>query len=146
MPSLSSFVVSLLRTAVPAAWGAVLAFLLAHLPWIPHAAVVFLQSQETAVTGAVIVAWYALWRWLEKRLPAGLVRLVLGSAQSPLYFTPGPVPTVTVTTTPAPAGATSPANLAVVGEHGPEITNLPTGSVIPLKPTPPADPTPPAAA
>lgn len=128
----SNLAVSLLRTGVPAAWGAALAFLLVHAPWIPHVVVAYLQGQETAVTGAVIFLWYAAWRWAEKRLPTWLTRLVLGSAQAPSYV--------------APVLAAAPV-LSLVGEKGPQVVTLPAAATVtPTKPTPPADPTPPAAA
>lgn len=88
--NLSDKVVSLLRTAVPVVWGYIVTWLLAKIP----GAVDFLQAfgidlnsvvVVNAVTGAATIAWYALWRWLEPRLPAWLTRLVLGSNKAPVY-------------------------------------------------------------
>ena len=88
--NISDKVVSLLRTAVPVAWGYVVAFALAKIP----AAADFLASLGVDlnsvvvvnfVTGAATIAWYAVWRWAEPKLPAWLTRLVLGSNRAPSY-------------------------------------------------------------
>jgi hypothetical protein len=90
--SLGDYGASLLRTAVPAAWGTVVAALVAWLaPRVPgnvgDALTTLLQSEVVLgllVTVAIAV-WYALARWLEPRLPDWLTRLVLGSAAAPTY-------------------------------------------------------------
>lgn len=84
--SLPDLVVSLIRTAVPGAWGALIAWLLTVAPLDPDGVLVgWLRGQTEFVVLAVIVLWYALWRWLEPRIPAWLVALVLGSAATPTY-------------------------------------------------------------
>ncbi|MCZ2261597.1 hypothetical protein [Isoptericola sp. QY 916] len=75
-----------LRTAVPALWGTLLAWALAQ--WALPAPLTELLSSDVLVSALVALAvgaWYALWRWLEPRLPAFVVRLVLGSARTPTY-------------------------------------------------------------
>lgn len=75
-----------LRTTVPALWGSLVAWLLGVVV-LPDAVAEALTSEAVvaAVLALAIGAWYALWRWLEPRLPAWVVRLVLGSARSPRY-------------------------------------------------------------
>jgi uncharacterized membrane protein len=88
--NVSDKVVSLLRTAVPVVWGYVVAWALAQIP----AAQDFLASfgvdlnsvaVVNFVTGLATIAWYAVWRWAEPRIPAWLTRLVLGSNKAPTY-------------------------------------------------------------
>ena len=85
--NLSDRAVSLLRTFVPTAWGAVIGFLLPYLPWLPEPVAAWLASEAVVafVVGLAIVAWYAVWRWAEPKVPAWLVRLVLGSSKTPSY-------------------------------------------------------------
>ena len=84
---MSDRVVSILRTAVPTAWGALLGLLLPHIPWLPAAVSEWLQSVAVVevIVGLCIVGWYAVWRWAEPRIPAWLVTLVLGSSRTPVY-------------------------------------------------------------
>lgn len=88
--TVSDKVVSLLRTAVPVVWGYVVAYVLANIP----AAADFLASLGVDlnsvvvvnfVTGLATVAWYAVWRWAEPKIPAWLTRIVLGSNKAPTY-------------------------------------------------------------
>lgn len=87
---ISDYVVSLLRTAVPGLWGTLIAFLLTAFGWLASV-FEFLGVDPTSpqaaswATGVAIALWYALWRWLEPKLPAWLTRLVLGSNQAPTY-------------------------------------------------------------
>jgi len=82
--ALSNRSVSLLRTAVPTLWGALIAWALTRLH-LPSSVAVFLQAQTGAVTAVAIMAWYAAWRWVEHRLPPWLTRVVLGSNKTPDY-------------------------------------------------------------
>jgi hypothetical protein len=89
---LSDRAVSWLRTTVPVLWGTVVAAILRtatpHLPGDLGTALADWLGSETTlalVTAAAIAAWYALWRWVEPRIPDWLTRLVLGSAQTPVY-------------------------------------------------------------
>lgn len=91
---LRQILTGLLRTIVPSLWGSCIAWLIGVLPTLAP-----LQGQLTGladlalpvITAVIIGAWYALWRWLQPRLPDWLVRAVLGSAKTPVY------PTATVT-------------------------------------------------
>lgn len=85
---LSDWVVSVLRTAVPSVWGALIAWVLTAVP-LPHTAGVFLTSKSDVVAALAIVAWYAAWRRIEPHLPVWVTRLVLGSAHAPSYATVG---------------------------------------------------------
>ncbi|WP_029289146.1 hypothetical protein [Cellulomonas sp. HZM] len=93
--ALSDRAVSILRTAVPALWGslvaAVLAALAPHLPATVYDALADALSSDVTralVVAVVIAAWYALWRRLEPHTPDWLTRLVLGSARTPGYPLP----------------------------------------------------------
>lgn len=81
----SDRVAAWLRTVVPTGWGALLAFLLSRVPAL-HELLVN-PAVTMFVTGAVVAAWYTLWRWLELRLPAWLTVLLLGYDRPPVYFT-----------------------------------------------------------
>lgn len=90
---MSDFIVSVLRTAVPVAWGSLIAWLLGAVAWLPGllTAVGVDPTSDAAVgfvTSLVIVGWYALWRKVEPLIPAWLVTLVLGAAKAPTYSTP----------------------------------------------------------
>ena len=87
MPALSAYVVSLLRTVVPVAWGSLIAWLLTVIS-LPAPVSGFLTAQTDLVVVVAIAAWYAGFRWLEPRLPAWLTRIVLGSNQTPSYAVP----------------------------------------------------------
>ncbi|MDF2847182.1 MAG: hypothetical protein K0R97_1164 [Oerskovia sp.] len=90
--SISERVPGYLRTYVPVLWGSVVAAILREvLPYVPGdvgaTLADWLSSEATLalVTTAAIAAWYALWRWAEPHVPDWLTRLVLGSAQTPVY-------------------------------------------------------------
>lgn len=85
---MSDKVVSYLRTAVPILWGSILGWLLTQFPGIPEGLSNWLHSQVEVVVALSIFVWYAVWRWLEPRLPDGLTKLFLGSAQTPVYVGP----------------------------------------------------------
>ena len=89
---LGDLAASLLRTAIPGAWGALIGLLLTwagpHLPvdlvdaladWLGGPAAV------SAVTVASLIVWYWVWRWVEQYVPDWLVTLVLGYAKPPTY-------------------------------------------------------------
>lgn len=89
---LSDRAVSVLRTAVPSLWGALVAALLGvlagHLPvevYDPLAEALSSDLLVAVVVAAVIAAWYALWRRVEPFIPDWLTRVVLGSARTPAY-------------------------------------------------------------
>lgn len=83
---MKDYVASLLRTAVPTAWGIAITSLLAAFA-LPEYVVEFLNAPATIalVTTAVITGWYAVWRWAEPHIPAWLVTAVLGYAKAPTY-------------------------------------------------------------
>ncbi|QSZ49424.1 hypothetical protein [Arthrobacter sp. D5-1] len=79
---------SILRTIVPALWGSFIAWAIGLLPALePHReALLGYGTPLSAIVAAVLIAaWYAFWRWLERRLPSWFTRAVLGSAQRPSY-------------------------------------------------------------
>jgi len=85
--TLSDRAVSYLRTVVPIVWGSLLSAVLPSLPWLPEEVVAWLSGDAAslAVTGLAIAAWYVVWRYVEPRVPDWLTRIVLGSAQAPIY-------------------------------------------------------------
>lgn len=98
-------VVALLRTVVPSAWGALIVWLLSLVDW-PTSFEQTIATQAGLITGIVtalaIAIWYALWRWLEARMPAWLVRIVLGSASTPTYAATTTDGAAVITTVPDP--------------------------------------------
>jgi glycoside hydrolase-like protein len=91
---LAGYLVSLVRTALPAAWGALITWLVSTrlLP-----ADLGEQAQTLATTVLVPVAGalvYALARWLETRpgLPRSVANLLLGSTRAPTYPQRPPAP------------------------------------------------------
>jgi len=95
------------RTVTPKFWGtlvtALLAFLASHAPWaldLLELLGVDLTSPAAVgfvillVDGLVIAAWHWLWTRLQPHLPDALVRVLLGSAASPVYLAPGEAATV----------------------------------------------------
>lgn len=85
-PNVRDIGVSILRTVIPALWGAVLAWLTTQVPALEP---VLNESGMTGL-GAVLAAtliglWYALFRSIEAKLPAWLTVLVLGSNRPPSY-------------------------------------------------------------
>lgn len=80
------FLVSVLRTAVPAAWSVLIVWLVAHgLP--ADLAATLTPLAETVLLPFALAGYYALVRWLEGRSwwPALLSQVLLGSAQTPSY-------------------------------------------------------------
>lgn len=118
-------VVALLRTVVPSAWGALIVWLLSLVDWPPSVEQT-ISTQAGLITGLVtaiaIGAWYALWRWLEQKLPAWLVRIVLGSASTPTYVPVTPDGAAVITGTPSTTevipGVTAPYGTQPVSEPG----------------------------
>lgn len=87
---MSDAVVSWIRTAVPAVWGAAITWLLSALDWLPGV-LEFLQLDPTspavvaAVVAVAVAAWHALWRKIEPHVPDWLSRIALGSSKQPTY-------------------------------------------------------------
>lgn len=88
---------SILRTVVPSLWGSIIAWMLGLVPALEPLRDQLLSYGDLAVPviGALIIGlWYALWRWLEPKVPAWLlwvIRLALGSAKTPNYETMGTI-------------------------------------------------------
>lgn len=79
---------SVLRTVVPALWGAIIGWVLTILPVLEPLREQLLEYGSAAVpfiAALLIGAWYALWRKLEPRLPDWLTTILLGSAKTPVY-------------------------------------------------------------
>lgn len=95
---MTQFLTAIMRTVVPSLWGGFIAWLILLVPQLLplQAYLLGLSEPVTAVvtavfTSVVIAAWYALWRWLQPRIPTWLVQAVLGSAKTPVYsLTPAP--------------------------------------------------------
>jgi|AntRauTorcE11897_2_1112592.scaffolds.fasta_scaffold42863_2 hypothetical protein len=83
-------VTALLRTAVPALWGAFVAWLLSLAAYpeflSPITEALASDGAQVAVVAAVIAAWYEVARLLEPRIPAWATRILLGSSASPTYL------------------------------------------------------------
>lgn len=94
---LTPYAISLIRTVVPLAWGYAAAWLI-HLG-LPAAFLAGYRDAVITALGALATAgWYALWRWLETRLPKLdswaarlVVVLALGHPAAPVYLTAAPV-------------------------------------------------------
>lgn len=86
-------ITAVLRTVVPSLWGSALGFLLQHNVISPgqalDAAPVGLQLAELVAIPTAIGLYYVTVRWLESRtwMPRWIVRLLIGSAQTPSYPT-----------------------------------------------------------
>jgi hypothetical protein len=82
---------AILRTVVPYFWGIVVAWLITVVPVLAPLETDLLGYGTLiaiVLTAVFSAAWYAFWRWLEPRLPAWLVRAVLGSSKTPIYVEP----------------------------------------------------------
>lgn len=82
--SVKDWGLSWIRTAVPIAWGYFLTFVAARLPDV-HDLLTANPYLPGLLTGLVALAWYALMRKAEHRLPAWLTRFVLGANTAPRY-------------------------------------------------------------
>ncbi|NVM97841.1 hypothetical protein [Arthrobacter sp. SDTb3-6] len=85
----------ILRTIVPALWGSFIGWALALLPILEPLRGQLLAYGDLAVpviSAVIIGAWYALWKWLEPKLPGWLTRILLGSAKTPTYLTADTIP------------------------------------------------------
>lgn len=73
-----------LRTVVPAAWSALMVYLvtLGAPEWLVDA---LGDAEHTLVVPLVLAAVYAVLRWVEPRVPPWVARLLLGSAVTPRY-------------------------------------------------------------
>lgn len=107
--SLSDYVTSVLRTAVPYAWGLLITYLVSLLPGVASVllpAVPDILGWGPALAAVLAAGWYALMRKIEPKLPAWLTVVVLGSNSQPTYLTGTETVLPTGTTVPPrpPAG------------------------------------------
>lgn len=89
---MSDLVTARLRTAVPAAWGSLVAWLLIHVTNLPEPVVSWLSGPVAtgAVTTGVILAWYWFWNKYSSKVPDWVITVVMGSPKKPNY-NPDPV-------------------------------------------------------
>jgi hypothetical protein len=88
MTAIAAVLISVLRTVVPYVWGLFIGWLITAIPVLQPLENELLSISTLALPiliAAISAAWYALWRWLEPRLPDWLTRAVLGSAKAPTY-------------------------------------------------------------
>lgn len=88
MTAIAAVLISVLRTVVPYVWGLFIGWLITVVPVLQPLENDLLSIGTLALPVLIAVisaAWYALWRWLEPRLPDWLTRAVLGSAKAPVY-------------------------------------------------------------
>jgi hypothetical protein len=84
-------VTSILRTAVPVVWAALITYLVEKLGLPPVLSGILVGLDPEVLTLALVsvltTVWYAAARWLESQTwwPMLLRRLALGSAQTPEY-------------------------------------------------------------
>ena len=109
---LGPYVISLIRTVVPVIWGHAIAY---AVSWgIPASFLEDYRAVATEVLAALLtLAWYALWRLVETRLPAidsdlahFLALLALGHPAQPSYTTP-PQVTISGLSSSGPTGVTT---------------------------------------
>lgn len=82
--------ISLLRTFVSWLWGLIIGWLILVLPIFEPFREQLLALSELALptlVALIAAAWYALWRWLEPKLPNWAVAVLLGSSKPPAYGT-----------------------------------------------------------
>lgn len=85
--------VSIIRTVVPGFWGSALAWAATQVPALePVLNAPGMAGIGAALAGALILAWYSLFRSIEGKLPAWLTVLVLGSNTPPTYVPPAVAP------------------------------------------------------
>lgn len=90
--SAGDYVISVIRTAVPALWAMLVTFLVSLIPGV-HDFVTAgtLINYGVPLTALVLAGWYALVRKFEPKLPAWLTVLLLGSNKTPTYLSPGQI-------------------------------------------------------
>lgn len=79
---------SLIRTAVPAVWGAALVWATGYMPLPADVVAVLDRADDVVLVPAAMAGLYAGFRWLESRrwMPQWLTRVLLGSATAPAYL------------------------------------------------------------
>lgn len=88
-PNLNVVTVSIIRTVVPAAWGSLIAWLIALIPALDT-----IESQTEVLgqllTLVVIGLWYTFSRSIESRLPKWLQAILFGSTAKPETYARDP--------------------------------------------------------
>ena len=85
-PNVRDIGLSIIRTGVPYLWGWAMTWLVTQIPALEP---ILNESGMTGLGAGIAAAlgllWYALFRNIERRLPAWLTVLVLGSNSPPTY-------------------------------------------------------------
>lgn len=89
---MTDYLTSLIRTAIPAAWGALVAWAVST-GVLPPELVEQAEGFAVVLTALAVIGWYALVRALETApwFPRWAARLLLGSARPPVYLGTVPV-------------------------------------------------------
>lgn len=84
---MNDFARSLIRTAVPAAWAALLVWATGKVALPADVVAVLHTADDVVLVPVALGGVYAAARWLESRrwMPRWLVRVLLGSATAPSY-------------------------------------------------------------
>ena len=88
MTALKPLLTSILRTVVSSVWVLFIGWLIVAVPAFQPLEAQLLAVPELVLPVIVSVAaaaWYALWRWLEPKLPDWLTAALLGSSKAPVY-------------------------------------------------------------
>jgi hypothetical protein len=88
MTPLKQLGISLLRTAVSSAWVLFIGWLIVVYPPFQSLEQQLLAVPELllpVIVSVAAAAWYALWRWVEPKLPNWLTAALLGSSKAPVY-------------------------------------------------------------
>lgn len=97
-PNLNTIAPSIIRTAIPAAWGALIALGIKQFPSIENV-VEDIALLGQVLTWVVIALWYAFSRWLEPKVPVFLRVILFGTSQQPAAYSrqSGEIEAVTIT-------------------------------------------------
>jgi len=91
----SDFVISLLRTGVPAAWGLLIAWATSQFGWLSGLFEATGWDPTSKQTGAMVTTvffflWYTAWRWVQNKnfswMPPFVIALAMGSTAEPEYY------------------------------------------------------------
>jgi hypothetical protein len=88
----SDYLVSVIRTSIPTAWAALIAWLVG-VNLLPPELVAQAEGFAVVLTAVAVALFYALVRWLEGQtwFPLWLSRMLLGSVKAPTYLGTVPV-------------------------------------------------------
>lgn len=88
MTAIKPLLISLLRTVVSSVWVLFIGWLIVTVPAFQPLEAQLLAVPELVlpiIVSVAAAAWYALWRWLEPKLPDWLTAALLGSSKAPVY-------------------------------------------------------------